>query len=500
MSKFFTRNKVKKIILLVASGVLMSSFAFTAFAAGNVRENTSPIVADYFEKVKANNTELIAFLHEMPKGGDLHSHASATIEAEAVLEYAAEQGFDFDRKALTFVKKTPAEQSDSAIYFTNATLKSAVSANSTLGTSFREEVLSEILEAVSMRNYKQRAVSGHDHFFQYFFRTGDVTIPDPEIYRRLFTRAIKENIGYLELMTNMKTKADYDSVIKIKDDVIKSLNSTRKLDVNFIATINRNADNAAFKASLDKAIALYDNPDTHTVGITILSAEDDLLSQKNFIAQMKMLDEAYNYHLKTQGTGINFHLHAGELTLDYSEYLALTDRISKSIDLGHAKIIGHGVSIAWNEQVYELLKKMRDDKIGVTVCPSSSEAILGVSGGDTHPFKLYWNADVPVAIATDDEGLSRSNLTNEYAKIAKWFNLEYGEIKWLAFNSIEMSFLKGKGIFKDKNFNLTADEFKAAKSLAISSGSAKGIKECEVYEEYLTFEKKMESYIYDFNW
>ena len=53
----------------------------------------------------------------------------------------------------------------------------------------------------------------------------------------------------------------------------------------------------------------------------------------------------------------------------------------------------------------------------VEICPTSNRNILGITGAD-HPLPAYLAAHVPLAIATDDEGVSRSDLTREFALAA----------------------------------------------------------------------------------
>src|SRR6266480_4632689 len=43
-----------------------------------------------FAAIKGNPSLLLAFLREMPKGGDLHNHLSGSIYAESYLRWAAE--------------------------------------------------------------------------------------------------------------------------------------------------------------------------------------------------------------------------------------------------------------------------------------------------------------------------------------------------------------------------------------------------------------------------
>ena len=48
---------------------------------------------------------------------------------------------------------------------------------------------------------------------------------------------------------------------------------------------------------------------------------------------------------------------------------------------------------------------------------------------------------MPVVVATDDEGVARSDLTNEYQRAVEEHGLSYGELKGISRNSIEYSFL-----------------------------------------------------------
>lgn len=58
----------------------------------------------HFRTVRTKPPELWAFLKDMPKGGDLHSHLSGAIYAESMIGWAAEDGLCVDTKSLTVVK------------------------------------------------------------------------------------------------------------------------------------------------------------------------------------------------------------------------------------------------------------------------------------------------------------------------------------------------------------------------------------------------------------
>ncbi len=53
---------------------------------------------------------------------------------------------------------------------------------------------------------------------------------------------------------------------------------------------------------------------------------------------------------------------------------------------------------------------------------SSNEGILGIRATE-HPFPLYRAAHVPVALSTDDEGVSRIDITHEYVRAALDYHL-----------------------------------------------------------------------------
>ena len=54
---------------------------------------------------------------------------------------------------------------------------------------------------------------------------------------------------------------------------------------------------------------------------------------------------------------------------------------------------------------------------------------------------MYRRYHVPVALSTDDEGVSRINLTHEYVRAAMTYPLSYSDLKEMVRNGIEYSFL-----------------------------------------------------------
>ncbi|HEU0053542.1 MAG TPA: hypothetical protein VFQ39_10210, partial [Longimicrobium sp.] len=79
---------------------------------------------------------------------------------------------------------------------------------------------------------------------------------------------------------------------------------------------------------------------------------------------------------------------------------------------------------------------------------TSNDVILGVRGAD-HPLRTYLAYGVPVALSTDDEGVSRSELSQEYLKAAREQGLDYRTLKRMARTSLEHAFIRGGGLWRD---------------------------------------------------
>jgi hypothetical protein len=492
------RDSLKKISFL-SLAVLFCVLAATPVAAGIVTADTSEKVSVYFEEAKQNEALLVAFLHKMPKGADLHNHPSGAAGTEGLIDEAIDKGLVFDRVERSFVKST---------------INPQYTSNDMMYDFWKTD---EVLDALSMRNQAKERENGHTHFFIAFYRFGEAMPGVEKIITELVNRAASQRVSYLELMSNVVSMpeglVDYDQLRQqlmeldgFRKNALASLEKKGEawnVDIAWTLTLNRGGVSDALREAFDErayedyfrkrvkdAMNLAVNlRDDGVRGITILSAEDSWFSRNYFGLQMRVIDEEWRSLSEEERENLKLNLHAGELAMEYSPYEVMRDRISTTIKTGHASRIGHGTDIMWEDDAYGLLREMRERRIAVEIIPSSSEGILGVAGGQRHPFRLYWDAGVPIAIATDDEGISRSNITLEYAKTATWFDLKYGEIKWLAFSSLEYSFLPGESLFVNGDFN----KRKAVTDILLKS--PKALKEIELCNAFLEFENRMEENI-----
>jgi adenosine deaminase len=114
--------------------------------------------------------------------------------------------------------------------------------------------------------------------------------------------------------------------------------------------------------------------------------------------------------------------------------------IREAVEEADAERIGHGVDVMYEDHPYELLKEMAAKHVMVEINLTSNDVILNIKGAD-HPLPLYRLYHVPVALSTDDEGVSRINLTHEYVRAATTYPLTYGDLKQMVRTGIEHAFL-----------------------------------------------------------
>jgi adenosine deaminase len=177
------------------------------------------------------------------------------------------------------------------------------------------------------------------------------------------------------------------------------------------------------------------------VGLNFVMPEDGFISMRDYTLQMKMLDYLHSVYPR-----VHISLHAGELAQGLVPPEGLRFHIRQAVELGHAERIGHGVDIIYEDNAPALLKEMAAKHVMVEINLSSNEGILGVSGA-AHPFPLYRAAHVPVALSTDDEGVSRIDITREYLRAALDYRLTYADLKQLSRTGMEHSFLPGASLW-----------------------------------------------------
>jgi adenosine deaminase len=234
-------------------------------------------------------------------------------------------------------------------------------------------------------------------------------------------------------------------------------------------------------AQLVAAFALA-QADPRFVGVNIVAPEDDPTSRGDYALHMRMLQ-----FLHAKYPDVKLSLHAGELTLGLVPPRDLRFHVREAVEVAGASRIGHGVDIAYEDGAQDLLGRMARDRIAVEINLTSNDVILGVKGAD-HPLALYRQAGVPVVLSTDDEGVSRIDLTNEYLRAAVEQGLRYADLKAMARASLTYSFLPGESLWVSGGAPAPACAKAGAACDRFLAGSRKATAQWRLEREFETFE------------
>ena len=433
--------------------LLLVSFAF---ALATPEQNT----ARYFESIRKSPPQQLAFLLKMPKGGDLHNHLGGAVYAESMVKWAAEKGLCVNvTMALT---QPPCDSTARQV---------------PAGNAFSNPILyRQIIDAWSMRSWEHSFQTGHDHFFDTFGKFGLATSGQTgRMLAELTSRAARGHVMYLELMqtldeglssqigkktgswdgdfagtlSKLKSNGIMDAVKagmqkvkdaeKEKDSLLQC--GTAKADsgcfvtVRYLYQVLREFPPEQVFAQISAGFLMAEQPDSKVVGLNLVQPEDGLNSMKNFSLHMRMLNFLRPIYPKA-----HISLHAGELVPGLVPPEGLTFHIRESVLMGQAERIGHGVDIMHESDPYGLMKDMAKRHVIVEICLTSNDVILGVRK-EQHPLATYMKYGVPVALATDDEGVSRSEMSMEYLKAAQDQGLGYVQLKEMARNSLIHAFV-----------------------------------------------------------
>lgn len=471
--------------------------------------------------IKNDPTALAAFMKAMPKGGDLHNHLTGAVWAEQYLAWGAADGDCVVTATNTAVAKTGCGASAPAM--------------PTSG-SFADT----IIKAWSMEGFVAGSENGHDHFFSTFGKYGLVAgAHRNEDLADIATRAASENQVYIETMFNLGTNTGslsaslfsgtftsasiatlYDQLTTnsgfaaaVQKDVAV-LNTAQSgyrgvlgcsgatppaacaVGVRFVAQVSRTGASDQVFGQLVGAFEMA-KANKLIVALNLSSPEDDTASINNYDLQMQMLDFLHTKYAAS--SPLHVTLHAGELVPQYlpTGSTANTFHIKEAVETAHAERIGHGIDIMTESNPTALMAEMAQKGVMVEVCLSSNAQILGVSG-TAHPLAAYMAAGVPVALATDDQGVSRSSLAGEMVKAVTDQKLDYRALKKLARTSLEHSFLPGASVWTTLGTAAVADcaatetmPIGGAPSTACQvflNGSEKATAEWELEKRFLAFE------------
>ena len=425
---------------------------------------------------KIGPAALRGFLYQMPKGADLHYHLDGGIYAETFLRDAAHDGLCIDTTALAIVK--PMAQTRS-IPPQPVCGDGRVRADS---VTKDQHLYDALVDSFSMRTFVPvSGKSGHDQFFDTFDRFTPVEGSHlGEWLDEIAARAAAQNEQYLELMHTpgqflqaaaMAEKVGYnpdfaqyrkqlldaglrDLIPAIRADLDKAEAQRRELEgcgkpaatpacqveIRYIYQVLRAQPPDSVFAQILLGFELA-SADPRVLGINLVQPEDGYVAMTDYRLHMQMIDAMHTLYPK-----VHITLHAGEIALGLVPPEGLKFHIREAIDVGHAERIGHGVDVMDEDRPYDLLKEMATKRIMVEINLTSNDVILNVKGGD-HPLMMYRKYGVPVALSTDDEGVSRIDLTHEYVRAVDTYHFTFPELKNMVRTGLEHNFLPGQSLW-----------------------------------------------------
>lgn len=505
------------VALLLLSPVLagaQTAAPESATPAGGTGEQRA---ARAYEAARANPLELEAFLRRMPKGSDLHYHEFGGIYAESWIRQNADDGMCVDLSTYAIVPGLPACGAGQV-----AAAQAMVDQN----------LYDALVDAFSMRSFVPTpGKSGHDRFFETFDKF-EITSPHHggEWLDEIAARAAAQNEQYLEIMVT----PDFSHTMQIakeigwRDDLAQLREALLERGLRDDVAVAR-AEEDASEASRntlehcgmpDAAPAckvtiryiyqvLRDFPkemvfaqtllgfevgaaDPRFVGITYVQPEDNTTPMADYLWQMKFIDYLHGVYPR-----MHMNLHAGELAPGLVPPEGLCCHIRLAVELGHSERIGHGVDVMYEDRPYDLLKEMAAKHVMVEINLTSNDVILGVSGAN-HPLPIYRKYHVPVSLSTDDEGVSRIDLTHEYVRAAETYGLSYADLKQMVRTGLEHIFLPGASLWREPDVftraagGCAADPLGAEKPSAACAGflksSEKAQQQWELERRFREFE------------
>jgi adenosine deaminase len=446
-------------------------------------------MAERVEALRDDPAALTELLRGMPKGADLHSHLTGAARTESLIEWGIAADLCVDDASLA-------------------------SSNPPCGTGqipMRDaagdpELYARILAAWSVEGFDGPFLARHQHFFDTFGKFGAAaSTRTADILVEQKREAVTESLLYLEIMSSFGSSSvsALGSEYLPPDDpwsasYLRERRAALLADARFGAAVESGATFLADTfAQIDAMLGcdgLDPDPacevelrvqcngtrtlpraavfaqflycfelaqrDERVVGVNLVAPEENPTSLQFYEDDMLAAGTLREVYASTPGLrGVPVALHAGELVpailpdTPQGQH-ELRFHIRRAVEVAGASRIGHGSDIrhedeGGNETPETLLAAMRARGVLVEICLTSSDVVLDLTGFD-HPLATYLAHDVPVALATDDEGVLRTDLNREYVRAVVDQGLDYRTIKRLSRNSLEYAFLPGESLWAER--------------------------------------------------
>ncbi len=469
-------RRVLLLMIIMLQAVI--AFAEESSISNQVRQRNLKATEQYYAQLISgtinNGAELNLIMTMLPKGADLHNHYSGSLYAETYIDWLEKLKYCIynENDAVLQVEKFRIETKP---LISEAGRKKCLTADAVRNDkAFYREVLKRWSNKDYNNHYHEQNAPDQQFFDTFGYFSAASNYSAREGLNILKVRAKAENLQYLETMFKSApdinnpnlakqindlpqnaSEKDIYQVLSAYADLMASDPDTQQKITNYAKSIEEAAagvDDSEFKIRFLSYVS-RNNPPAQVfsglysafactqkskllVGVNIVGPENGYVAMRDYKLHMHMFK-----FLKQLFPSTKLSLHAGELALGMVPPEGLTFHIHDAVEVAGAKRIGHGVDIGHESNALELLEVMKTQKIAVEVNLTSNEFILGIKN-EAHPVNLYRRYHVPLVISTDDPGVSRNNLSSEYALFVSRYKPTYNELKEVVYNSIRYSFLQ----------------------------------------------------------
>ena len=491
----------------------------------------------YFNEIKTSEHELVIFVGSFPKGGDTHCHLTGAMDSIEYLKWAVENDLELSLEGKRIkASKIQEDPQLECVFFEHTTLPyKTENPNRVFFDKFdNSEIidpylvlsthLCPLLEEAHEHNalyietskgfethLKKWNEKGKKEYLQDFPEC-DVFKNKPR-YEELLKRKLEILLNHpifkqkKELYIKYIDEADKSEVISNKlkkngfKDSLFSLGNPVVVRLN--GDVSRELHLPEFFADLALSFLIADEeskrPNPRVLGVVISGRECTTKSFNERKAQSKMLG-----FLRSQYPKVSCSPHAGELYEENVDIKYMRHAIHYPIKYADPSRLGHATCIISGktknlDNVFKRLKS-KEKPICIEICLTSNEKILKIKNSQ-HPLPYLLKQGIPVTLNTDDPGVLRTNITNEFVKAIQRYseNIDYATLKNLARNQIRYSFLPGEEIYADSSpyqyelrscfknlYNLTSEAER------IIEKSPKAILQYRLEKQFLEFEKIFE--------
>ncbi len=452
---------------LLSAGITALFLAAAAHAQTLSTGADEDRAAAVFNRVKDDQSRLRIFLQAMPKGANLHNHLDGSVYTETYVRLAAEHGFcaDFAAQKITpppchapadelkgMGMRDPGRYESFMNLISRRTFRKGlgydVPGGSIGGGGFPAIYsISVVVPAESMALARTLAVNDHETYTEFIYQPDILDQTAAAVNDPLWNPNDLEG-AYNRALPRLKpvvqqAAADFEHYKISADQALGCVGPNPApvctLGVRFLSYARRgDRQDQVFQAIL-MAFMLAD-ADPNYVGFNIVGPESKESAVADYDLNMRMI-----HIIGAHFPRVHRSLHAGEQTMGKQAPDALLDHEKKAIEIAGAERIGHGTSIAFEHDAVSTLALMAREHIAVEINLTSNDR-FGVFGS-YHPLNLYRAAGVPVTLSTDNTGMARVDLSNEYVRAAYEHKLDYKDLKYVARTGMQVTFLPGQSLW-----------------------------------------------------